>query len=76
MIDFARSKTAMYYICSGCQAFYEQPIGRMTEKVHEPSGQVNIHFKTAVGPTVSGRCPECDSTLHVSCMRTLSSPVT
>ena len=65
MNNLTCSKTAMYYICSGCQAFYEQPLGRMTEKVHDASGQVNIHFKPAVGPTISGRCPECDSTLHV-----------
>jgi len=62
----AASKTSVYYICTGCQAFYDQPLGRMTEKVHEPSGNVNINFKTHVGPTVPEKCPECHSVLHIA----------
>jgi tRNA (guanine26-N2/guanine27-N2)-dimethyltransferase len=38
----------------------------LTEKVHERSGTVNYLFKTQAGPTVPERCPECNSTLHVS----------
>lgn len=38
----------------------------MVEKVHERSGHVNHLFKTQAGPTVSTKCPECESTLHVS----------
>lgn len=59
------SKTAMYFICTGCQSHYEQPLGRIMEKVHEPSGNVNLLYKTQMGPLVSQKCPECDSPLHV-----------
>jgi len=59
------SKTSVYYICAGCQAFYDQPLGRMIEKVHQPSGNININFKTHAGPTVPEKCPECHSALHV-----------
>jgi tRNA (guanine26-N2/guanine27-N2)-dimethyltransferase len=60
------SKTAMYYICQGCQSFYEQPLGRMVEKVHERSGNLNLLFKTQGGPPVPQKCAECGSALHVS----------
>ncbi|KZT09453.1 N2,N2-dimethylguanosine tRNA methyltransferase [Laetiporus sulphureus 93-53] len=59
-------RTSIYYICSGCQSFYEQPFGRMTHNVHEPSGNVNYHFKPHAGPIVPSKCPECNSTLHIA----------
>ena len=58
-------KVSTFYICVGCQAYYEQPMGRMVEKVHQPSGNINVLFKTQPGPPVSQKCPECDSALHV-----------
>jgi tRNA (guanine26-N2/guanine27-N2)-dimethyltransferase len=54
-----------FYVCVGCQAFYEQPLGRMVEKVHALSGNPNLLFKTQPGPPVSQKCTECDSPLHV-----------
>ncbi|OJA10564.1 hypothetical protein AZE42_03148 [Rhizopogon vesiculosus] len=60
------SKTAMYYICQGCQSFYEQPLGRMIEKVHERSGNVNLLFKTQAGPPVGQKCTECGSAQHIA----------
>jgi hypothetical protein len=60
------SKAANYYICSHCQSWYEQPLGRIVDKIHPKSGHVNHLFKTQFGPTVSEKCPECESTLHVS----------
>ncbi|KAI0748208.1 N2,N2-dimethylguanosine tRNA methyltransferase [Daedaleopsis nitida] len=60
------SKTAVYYVCSGCQSYYEQPLGRMIEQVSEKSGNVNLHFKVQTGPTVPERCPECNSVLHAA----------
>ncbi|OBZ75596.1 tRNA (guanine(26)-N(2))-dimethyltransferase [Grifola frondosa] len=60
------SKSSMYYVCSGCQSFYSQPLGRMTEQVHEASGNVNLHFKIRAGPTAPDRCPECNSVFHIS----------
>ncbi|KAG1753451.1 tRNA methyltransferase [Suillus lakei] len=62
----AASKTAMYYICQGCQSFYEQPLGRMVEKAHERFGNVNLLFKTQAGPPVPQKCTECGSALHVA----------
>ncbi|KAL9715182.1 RNA methyltransferase tRNA(m5U54)methyltransferase [Leucoagaricus gongylophorus] len=59
----ALSKTANYYICSHCQVWYEQPLGRM--KVHDQS-EKNVSFKVQAGPTVSEKCPECESTLHIA----------
>ncbi|KAH9981173.1 tRNA methyltransferase [Lactifluus volemus] len=60
------SKTSVYYVCASCQSFYEQPLGRMTEKVNDRSGNTNILFKTHAGPPVSEKCPECGSSLHIA----------
>ncbi|EJD53010.1 N2,N2-dimethylguanosine tRNA methyltransferase [Auricularia subglabra TFB-10046 SS5] len=60
------SKTAVYYVCSGCQAFYEQPLGRVSEKVHESSGNVNLIYRTQPGPPTGGNCEHCGFTLHVA----------
>ncbi|KAG2368617.1 tRNA methyltransferase [Suillus spraguei] len=60
------SKTAMYYVCQGCQSFYEQPLGRLVEKAHERTGNVNTLFKTQAGPPVPQKCTECGSALHVA----------
>ncbi|KAH9063312.1 N2 N2-dimethylguanosine tRNA methyltransferase [Lactarius vividus] len=60
------SKTSIYYVCSGCQSFYEQPLGRMTERVNDRSGNAITLFKTHVGPPVSEKCPECGAPLHVA----------
>ncbi|KAL5489901.1 TRM1 [Sanghuangporus weigelae] len=62
----AASKTSTYYVCSGCQAFYEQPLGKIVEKVSEKNGKVNLLFRQRAGPPVGDKCPECDSTLHVA----------
>ncbi|KAH9079545.1 N2 N2-dimethylguanosine tRNA methyltransferase [Lactarius deliciosus] len=60
------SKTSIYYVCSGCQSFYEQPLGRMTERVNDRSGNTTTLFKTHVGPPVSEKCHECGAPLHVA----------
>ncbi|KAL0581707.1 RNA methyltransferase tRNA(m5U54)methyltransferase [Marasmius crinis-equi] len=62
----ALTKTSTYYICTSCQAFYEQPLGRVIEKKSERTGDVNYIFKTQPGPTVEGKCPECESVLHIA----------
>ncbi|KAH9856963.1 N2,N2-dimethylguanosine tRNA methyltransferase [Lenzites betulinus] len=61
----AFSKTALYHVCSGCQSFYEQPLGRVTEQT-SAKGNVTLNFKVHQGPPVSERCPECNSALHVA----------
>lgn len=63
---YVHSKTSVYFVCSGCQSFYDQPLGRMTERVNDHSGNTTILYKTHVGPTVSEKCPECRSPLHIA----------
>ncbi|KAH9946046.1 N2,N2-dimethylguanosine tRNA methyltransferase [Epithele typhae] len=58
-------KTAIYYVCSNCESFYEQPLGRVKENPGK-NGSINVSAKQHAGPPVSGRCPECDSTLHLA----------
>lgn len=62
----AASNTSMYYICSGCQSFFEQKLGRTIEKVNEKTGARSYQFKTQVGPPVPSECSDCGFPLHVS----------
>ncbi|KAI0797923.1 N2,N2-dimethylguanosine tRNA methyltransferase [Abortiporus biennis] len=59
------SKTSTFYVCSGCQSFYEQPLGRVHEQV-SAKGNTTQLYKVRSGPTVSEQCPECNSILHVA----------
>jgi hypothetical protein len=59
------SQTSVYYVCSGCQSFHGQPLGRVTERTND-RGNPTVLFKTHVGPPVSEKCPECGSPLHVA----------
>ncbi|GLB34920.1 putative tRNA methyltransferase [Lyophyllum shimeji] len=61
----ALTKTSAYYICSTCQSFYEQPLGRVIEKT-QAAGNTNYLFKIQNGPPVTDKCPECDSALHMA----------
>ena len=65
LIDIC-SQTSVYYVCSGCQSFHEQPLGRVTERINDRSGNPTVLFKAHVGPPVSEKCPECESPLHVA----------
>jgi tRNA (guanine26-N2/guanine27-N2)-dimethyltransferase len=60
------SQTSVYYICSGCQSFYEQPLGRITERINDRSGNTAVLYKTHAGPPVPEKCPECGSPLHIA----------
>ncbi|KAI0006165.1 tRNA methyltransferase [Russula compacta] len=60
------SQTSVYYICSGCQSFHEQPLGRTTERINDRNGNTTVLFKTHVGPPVPEKCPECGSPLHIA----------
>jgi len=63
----ALTKTSTFYICSFCQAHYDQPLGRAVEKKHERSGNSSYMFKTQSGPPVGGdKCPECACPLHLA----------
>ncbi|KAF8320025.1 N2,N2-dimethylguanosine tRNA methyltransferase [Clavulina sp. PMI_390] len=60
------SKMAVYYTCTFCQNWYEQPLGRIMEKVSEGSGHVNLLYRTAPGPTTESHCEQCGTVLHVA----------
>ncbi|KAJ4000743.1 N2 N2-dimethylguanosine tRNA methyltransferase [Lentinula boryana] len=61
----ALTKTSSYFVCTSCQSFYEQPLGRVIAK--QGSGEtVNTIYKTQPGPTVGSKCLECDSSLHIA----------
>ncbi|KAG9099195.1 RNA methyltransferase tRNA(m5U54)methyltransferase [Ceratobasidium sp. UAMH 11750] len=62
----AFSKSATYYVCSGCQSHHAQPIGRVVEKVHEGNGSVNLTYKAQSGPPVGPECEECGSKFHLA----------
>ncbi|KAM6500490.1 tRNA methyltransferase [Amanita muscaria] len=62
----ALTKASIYYVCSSCQSSYAQPLGRVVEKVHEASGNVNANYKVQAGPTITEKCPECDSVMHLA----------
>ncbi|KAF5377059.1 hypothetical protein D9757_007744 [Collybiopsis confluens] len=61
----ALTKTSTYFICTSCQSFYDQPLGRVVEK-KGANDNVNLVFKTQPGPPVGSKCPECDSNLHLA----------
>ena len=65
VLNIITSQNSIFYICSGCQAFYEQPLGKVVEKVSDKTGQTNLLYRQQTGPPVDGKCPECDSALHV-----------
>ncbi|KAI0703622.1 N2,N2-dimethylguanosine tRNA methyltransferase [Cytidiella melzeri] len=60
------SKTSTYYVCSHCQSFYEQPLGKTVTTTHEGNGLTIHNFKVHSGPPVADRCVECNSVLHVA----------
>ncbi|KAF8610125.1 TRM-domain-containing protein [Ceratobasidium sp. AG-I] len=62
----AFSKSATYYVCTGCQSFHAQPIGRVVEKVHEGSGNVNLTYKAQSGPPCGPECDECGFKFHLA----------
>ncbi|KAF9075258.1 N2,N2-dimethylguanosine tRNA methyltransferase [Rhodocollybia butyracea] len=61
----ALTKTSAYFVCTSCQSFYDQPLGRVVEK-QGAGNNVNVIFKTQPGPTVGGKCSECESNMHIS----------
>ncbi|KAJ3909324.1 tRNA methyltransferase [Lentinula edodes] len=58
-------KALTCFVCTSCQSFYEQPLGRVVEKQGSREN-VNTIYKTQPGPTVGGKCAECESGLHIA----------
>ncbi|KAG9074871.1 RNA methyltransferase tRNA(m5U54)methyltransferase, partial [Ceratobasidium sp. 370] len=71
----AFSKSAIYYVCSGCQSHHVQPIGRVVEKVHEGNGSVNLTYKAQSGPPIGPECEECGFKFHASFFTWLAGPM-
>jgi len=61
----ARRKHGLVYICHFCQSHYEQPFGRVVEKI-TAKGNTQETFKFISGPAVGEHCPQCASNLTVS----------
>ncbi|KAG9027167.1 RNA methyltransferase tRNA(m5U54)methyltransferase [Tulasnella sp. JGI-2019a] len=62
----AMTKTSLFHICHGCQAHYEEPLGRVIEKQGANSTNVNLQFKTTHSSTNTDTCVECGGKLHVA----------
>jgi len=62
----ALTKTSIFFVCTSCQAFFEQPLGKLVTKTSETSGHINSIFRTQAGPLIPDKCTECDSTLHIA----------
>ncbi|XP_064478026.1 tRNA (guanine(26)-N(2))-dimethyltransferase-like [Ornithodoros turicata] len=59
MVKKSTSKLGMVYLCSGCESFSFQPLGRCIEK-----GK-SVKFKPAQGPPVGTNCPHCSHSQHL-----------
>ena len=53
-----RSRTSIYYICSGRQDFYTQALGRVIEWPSKKPDNINYIFKTSLGHPTELRCGE------------------
>jgi len=62
----ALTKTSTFFVCTSCQAFFEQPLGKTVTKTSETSGQITSIFRTQAGPLIPDKCTECDSVLHIA----------
>ncbi|KAG8917790.1 RNA methyltransferase tRNA(m5U54)methyltransferase [Tulasnella sp. 417] len=60
----AMTKTAVYHVCQSCQAFTEEPLGRIVEK--KSGDKVNLLYKTTPSASSSDTCVECGGKLHVA----------
>ncbi|KZS99220.1 N2,N2-dimethylguanosine tRNA methyltransferase [Sistotremastrum niveocremeum HHB9708] len=61
----AFSKTGTVYVCSFCQNFHTQHLGKMVEKVNA-KGNTNVLYRQQVGPPCGEKCEECGSPYHVA----------
>ncbi|KAG8877086.1 RNA methyltransferase tRNA(m5U54)methyltransferase [Tulasnella sp. 331] len=62
----AMTKTSLFHVCNGCQAPYEQPLGRVIEKQGANSTNTNLQFKTTHSSSNTDTCVECGGKLHVA----------
>ncbi|KIO23382.1 hypothetical protein M407DRAFT_27161 [Tulasnella calospora MUT 4182] len=60
----AMTKTAVYHVCQSCQAFTEEPLGRIVERTN--GDKVNLLYKTTPSAPSSDTCVECGGKLHVA----------
>ncbi|GJJ12119.1 hypothetical protein Clacol_006360 [Clathrus columnatus] len=62
----AFSQTSLYYVCTNCQAYYQQTLGKVVDKSTEMSSNPNLQYKVNAGPPVSPMCGECGGTFHIA----------
>ncbi|KAI0093858.1 tRNA methyltransferase [Irpex rosettiformis] len=60
------SKNSTYYVCTHCQSFYDQPLGKIATTMNKVGSGTHDTFKTHSGPPVGDRCPECNSHFHIA----------
>ncbi|KAG8940829.1 RNA methyltransferase tRNA(m5U54)methyltransferase [Tulasnella sp. 424] len=60
----AMTKTSVYHVCQSCQAFTEEPLGRIVERRN--GDKVTMLYKTAPSAPSSDTCVECGGKLHVA----------
>ncbi|KAF9423175.1 RNA methyltransferase tRNA(m5U54)methyltransferase [Podila epigama] len=60
-VKMTASKTALAYVCSGCQSHYMRSLGKITE-----STKGNKKFGVNTGPPINEKCEFCDNRFHVA----------
>lgn len=59
-----QKNTMVGYMCSGCNSYYTQPLGRQQER-ETKKGNKFTKYSLAQGPPVDRHCPYCGSIHHV-----------
>ncbi|SCV04400.1 LAMI_0H15830g1_1 [Lachancea mirantina] len=57
--------TMLTYMCSGCGSYYNQPLGRQSER-QSKKGKPYVKYSLAQGPPVDRRCHFCGGAHHVT----------
>ena len=60
------SQTMLTYVCTGCRGWYNQHLGKTTEKTNLANGKSNTHFGVASGPPVGMQCSHCGFNLQIA----------
>ena len=62
------TKTSLLYYCHDCQTPHTQAFGRVSERVSQKNGHVNLNYHAPTGPPsgVGERCGQCGGKYAVS----------
>ncbi|KAG4304012.1 hypothetical protein PORY_002535 [Pneumocystis oryctolagi] len=61
-VKFLHSTSMMFYLCSGCHTFYNQPIGKTSSNKNPNTYK---HFNSQ-GPTITPNCEFCGFKCHIA----------